>query len=644
MSRPEGAELKRVNSYQWPAGHVGHLSEGQQAALQKFKALSKEKGYYEPGDEKTPASHDDETMLRYLRARKFMPDDAFGQFKDTEDWRKENQLDTLYETIDIEEYEQTRKLYPQWTGRMDKRGIPLYVFEVAGLNTKDINAYQNDEDRKKEKKAKKGDKMDIKAKAPRKMLRLFALYENLCRFVLPLCSAVSDRQATETPVSQSANIVDLSKVGLKQFWTLRAHLQDSSSLATAHYPETLDRIFVIGAPSFFNTIWDWAKGWFDPITVSKIFILNDKNMLSELSKVVDVENIPKKYGGQLDWNFGDMPYLGPSVAESLRWKEVTEENGHKTLPKGPIRWEYDEDGDLVAIAIGTEAGKPRRRVLAGLHPDAGVAKLALSPGRQNLNRTQSALFATVSGQGAKTEQNKAEKEQLANGTAHQNLDPTSNTTTTNPNVMSADNVNPQTTEASALPVEHQSEAVPSNSVGTSNNATTAESATADAYEVPYRDPENAIAHPPEDARQGTSLTRQVQQNNTHAEGILDNGTPHTRVDGQGTEHSVMEPRTVGQAPKETPITREEESQPTIIEQVQDYAGQAQSAVVGAVGTVAGAVGLGGAQAQAEEKQEEVKKEDPRVDDLSQAQLEEFLRAKSSSQPEKLNGKKIKVTS
>ena len=48
----------------------------------------------------------------------------------------------------------------------------------------------------------------------------------------------------ETPISQSNNIVDISKVGLKQFWNLKQHMQDASTLATAHYPETLDRIFV----------------------------------------------------------------------------------------------------------------------------------------------------------------------------------------------------------------------------------------------------------------------------------------------------------------------------------------------------------------------------------------------------------------
>lgn len=31
---------------------------------------------------------------------------------------------------------------------------------------------------------------------------------------------------------------------MKQFWDLKTHMQDASTLATAHYPETLDRIFV----------------------------------------------------------------------------------------------------------------------------------------------------------------------------------------------------------------------------------------------------------------------------------------------------------------------------------------------------------------------------------------------------------------
>lgn len=47
---------------------------------------------------------------RYLRARRFVPQEAFKQFRDTEDWRKDNKLDQIFETIDIEEFEQTRRL------------------------------------------------------------------------------------------------------------------------------------------------------------------------------------------------------------------------------------------------------------------------------------------------------------------------------------------------------------------------------------------------------------------------------------------------------------------------------------------------------------------------------------------------------
>ena len=90
-------------------------------------------------------------------------------------------------------------------------------------------------------------------KVSTKNLRLFALYESLTRFVMPLCSAI-DRKHPETPISQSNNIVDISGVGLKQFWNLKNHMQDASVLATAHYPETLDRIFVRPTSSlFFHT-------------------------------------------------------------------------------------------------------------------------------------------------------------------------------------------------------------------------------------------------------------------------------------------------------------------------------------------------------------------------------------------------------
>ncbi|EUC40931.1 hypothetical protein COCMIDRAFT_9280 [Bipolaris oryzae ATCC 44560] len=346
------AELSRVESMQYPAGHLSHLSENQQSQLVEFKALCEKAGYYTPAAGQKHASHDDETLLRYLRARRFVPQEAFKQFKDTEDWRKENKLSEIFNTIDVDEYEQTRRLYPQWLGRRDKRGIPLFLFEVAPLNSKNISAYEKQLAKSK----------TTLPNVPTKNLRLFALYESLTRFYSPLCSMVP-RAYPETPISQSNNIVDISNVGLKQFWNLKGHMQDASVLATAHYPETLDRIFIVGAPSFFPTVWGWVKRWFDPITVSKIFILSPSNVYSTLSQYIDHDNIPKKYGGGLDFEWGQLPNLEPTIEAQIKWEKPNIQNGRKTFPVGPLKWEDGKDGAMEAWGIGTKDGAQRRELI-----------------------------------------------------------------------------------------------------------------------------------------------------------------------------------------------------------------------------------------------------------------------------------------
>ncbi|MCJ1401819.1 hypothetical protein MMC11_005036 [Xylographa trunciseda] len=203
-----------------------------------------------------------------------------------------------------------------------------------------------------------------KATTPPRMLRLFALYENLVQFIMPLCSNLRDRQHSTTPISQSNNIVDISGVGLKQFWNLRSHMQDASTLATAHYPETLDRIFIIGAPSFFPTVWGWIKRWFDPITTSKIFIVGPNDAFKTLSAFIEPGNIPKKYGGTLNYEYGMPPLLDPAEEAHITWAAAN----HK-WPEGPMRWIPGKDGTLEALAVGSIDGQERREVVATMHPD-----------------------------------------------------------------------------------------------------------------------------------------------------------------------------------------------------------------------------------------------------------------------------------
>jgi hypothetical protein len=132
---------------------------------------------------------------------------------------------------------------------------------------------------------------------------------------------------------------------------------------------------IIGAPSFFPTVWSWIKRWFDPITVSKIFILSQADMLPTLSKYIATENIPKKYGGTLDFEWGARPNLDPAIQEALDWK-VPGSNGSPpaSIPRGPVRWRELPDGGVEAVAVGKVDGKKREEawarsevVLAHLH-------------------------------------------------------------------------------------------------------------------------------------------------------------------------------------------------------------------------------------------------------------------------------------
>lgn len=221
---------------------------------------------------------------------------------------------------------------------------------------------------------------------PPKLIRLFALYENLTRFAQPLCTQLTDREHPGTPITLSTNIVDVGGVSLKQFWNLKGHMQAASQLATAHYPETLDRIFVsalfyphsppspdrptypasaleistdrpsnqiIGAPAFFSTVWAWVKRWFDPVTVSKIFILSHSEVLPTLSSYIDPANIPRKYGGTLDFGWGDMPNLDPVIRDTADWEGAAAKE-NPAFPKGPAYWRPIDGGKrLECVAVGS---------------------------------------------------------------------------------------------------------------------------------------------------------------------------------------------------------------------------------------------------------------------------------------------------
>ncbi|KAI5896347.1 CRAL/TRIO domain-containing protein [Schizophyllum commune H4-8] len=315
----------RLEHHQILAGRLGHLNESQQAAFAKFKADLESAKLYTPGEE---PSHDDSTLLRFLRARKFDPKAAQKQFAATEEWRKENDVDRLYATFDPEEFEAAKHFYPRWTGRRDKTGHPVYVFHLASLQAtqKELNAVPPE----------------------RRYQRIVALWEFMRQFALPLCNSLP--RDNNADICAVTSIIDLADVSFSSMWSLRHHLQEASGLATAHYPECMHSTIVVNSPSFFPTIWGWIKAWFDEGTRLKVHVLG-RDPGPTLRELIDADNLPKAYGGNLEFTFKDDPVLDEPARSAI---------GDK-VPKGPVVF---KDGKLWRPRV-EEGGKVVRDAMEG---------------------------------------------------------------------------------------------------------------------------------------------------------------------------------------------------------------------------------------------------------------------------------------
>lgn len=100
------------------------------------------------------------------------------------------------------------------------------------------------------------------------------------------------------------------------------------------------------------------------MTTSKIFILHSSEVKPVLSSFIDPVNIPKKYGGELDYEFGQMPALDDAMKESVTWTNPNAPG----FPKGPARWVRRPDGDWDMVAVGSVGGKERKEHIAVFKP------------------------------------------------------------------------------------------------------------------------------------------------------------------------------------------------------------------------------------------------------------------------------------
>ncbi|KAJ6001571.1 hypothetical protein N7499_002526 [Penicillium canescens] len=299
---------------------------------------------------------DPSTLLRFLTARRFDPDAALEQYKEACQFRQEKAVLKLYDIIPITDFEQARQFYPHWTGRRCKNGVPICMFDLAYLDKDGLASWEKS---RQSPGWKYSPSEEHQPPTPDMIQSASIFHDSLTRFVLPLCSMMKDRPNSSVPITNFVYLVDASNLGLKQGWSVRFFAQEISWLLSTCYPETIQRIFVCNAPSYFATIWKYLKGWVDPYTAEKIVILSDAEVLPTLREHIDDANIPSIFGGGFPFKHGMLPDLDNNIRQRLNW-----DSPEKSVPPGPIKWAQESDGKIVASAVGSQVGSARNDKIA----------------------------------------------------------------------------------------------------------------------------------------------------------------------------------------------------------------------------------------------------------------------------------------
>lgn len=143
--------------------------------------------------------------------------------------------------------------------------------------------------------------------------------------------------------------------GLCEYTIFRTCLRSLCSWETG-----LTLFKVVGAPAFFKSVWEAISQWFDSETRSKIFVLSPSESTTFLLSHIAASDLPKEYGGELEWKWQDQPNLDQSTRHLVDEVYQKTDRG-EVFSKGPLIF---QDGCI--RLVGSLYGLPRRNAFCRL--------------------------------------------------------------------------------------------------------------------------------------------------------------------------------------------------------------------------------------------------------------------------------------
>eukprot|EP01084_Bolivina_argentea_P105704 189297_1 len=204
---------------------------------------------------------------------------------------KQYELDTIL-NINIPNENNLNKVLPMFIYGHNKHGQPIGYDEIASANftklfeTFSNSAIVNDDE--------KTDETHIE-----KVVHLLQLFR--FKFLAKLAKCKQEQSMKyNTTIFRHILVMDFKNFSYTNLASNMSNFQNIAKPVIANeqktFPESAYTTYLINCPFSFKLIWKIVSVWFDPVIKKKIKILGNK-YLKEMLKDIDIDQIPKKYGG-----------------------------------------------------------------------------------------------------------------------------------------------------------------------------------------------------------------------------------------------------------------------------------------------------------------------------------------------------------
>ncbi|CDH50451.1 sec14 cytosolic [Lichtheimia corymbifera JMRC:FSU:9682] len=308
---------------------------------------------------------DREYLKQFLIARSWNVKAAKEQLLSTMTWRKDNKVDLYpaatkdnklpllypvrgFDTIpdgnltsDAGVSESVLRIY-RWMGgsclhKTDKDGCPIYIERLGYHAAKELAKFTTTEEVSQ---------------------YHIGCNEFLHRVIMRDCSIKANKT-----INRETVIFDCTNMNWGQFHMPALYfIKAISDTDQKYYPETLNKLYLVNAPSAFVMVWKIVKAWLDPGTIEKIQILG-KDFKDVLLQQIPAENLPSFLGG--DCTCSHMPG-GCVPSQILKNIPEIQAQAHNEKTEFP----YNKDIMEKAETDATLRGPPSLAFCNGLSNDS----------------------------------------------------------------------------------------------------------------------------------------------------------------------------------------------------------------------------------------------------------------------------------